>query len=150
MINMKKHDTNCSCVICRQGMDAYKKWEQEMMQKSGWYIHYLPGDDTCPNSINIHTHGLQESFGHPDLQICISLPQNTAGGILHDLVARIKKGERLTVDKIYKDIRQQYDFKFIDAHEDGRPVLRLLIPNPRNAYDGKVYQAQFTMLNNQD
>lgn len=147
---MEKHNKKCWCFSCRNGKAAKEKWQQEMLAKEGWYIEYVPGDDGCPNNINIHTHGLQENFNHPDLQICIGIKPQTAAKFFHDLVGRIKKGERFETGKIYSDIAARYDTQFIDAFECGRPVLRMVIPNEKNTYEGKIYQAQFTMLDNQD
>lgn len=70
------------CIMDMYNYDDYENklagWNAEMMRKHGWYAHFVPDDNKYPNSINYHTHGLEDSFGHPDLQICFPLPPKIA------------------------------------------------------------------------
>jgi hypothetical protein len=120
-----------------------KKFHEDSMREYGFYIHFVFDDCDSPNHCNIHTHGIKESFNHPDFQICVNPgPQNTAG-ILHNLVNAIKAGASFEVGKKYPDIVINYDIEFIEALHNNRKVLRLLICNVNGTYEGEMYQAQF-------
>ncbi|SFJ74906.1 hypothetical protein [Thermoflavimicrobium dichotomicum] len=63
--------------------DDLRAWEQEMMVKHSWYIHFVPGEN---GYANIHTHGLMESYHHPDLQIVLFLDPDIAQGIFYRML----------------------------------------------------------------
>lgn len=141
-----KRISNCACDACRLGLEETEKNIAEMLRTKGWYTQYVQDDSECPFCMNIHTHGVKESFDHPDFQICINLSPQVAHEILSMLVYRIKKGERFYVNTDYDDIGEGYTSRFIFAREAGRVVLRLCIPNERNKFEGPEYEAQFKML----
>lgn len=119
-------------------------WAAKMMRQHGWYAHFVPGDEDFPNSINYHTHGVERSFGHADLQICFPIPPDTCHQIFSLVVDNIKEGARYLPGVQYPDIIDN-DLKvaFIEAMECGRQVLRLIFPDKNGAYEGQIYQSQF-------
>ena len=137
---------NGKCFYCDNNPDDCLHWEQLQMSTHGWYIHVIDEDDDAPNHYNAHTHGLKETFGHPDLQICLPLPTETVVDIFHLLVRGIKKGISYLPDRSFDDVLEGYEVKFIQAKECDRDVLRLLLPNKYGTYSGDIFEAQFTML----
>jgi hypothetical protein len=136
MKSNKKHTTDCECVMCvakREGLTKqqarlrFKHREEQMMAKQGWVIHYVLGDDDQP--VNIHTHGLEEKFGHLDLQLAIAVPPDMAQGILLSAVDLIKRGLTLTPGLRVKKVLKGYDVKIVAADDNGRAVVRIIIPD---------------------
>lgn len=123
-----------------------KSWENEMIEQFGWYIHFVLEDDSCPNSINYHTHGLQERFNHPDLQICFPISEELAHAILNTIVEQIQTGKLFqTAVKYDHIIGGGFKLEFIDAIESKREVLRIAFPNKEGGYEGEVYRCQFDL-----
>jgi hypothetical protein len=122
-------------------------WQRKALEKYGFYVEYVSDDPDAPNRFNCHTHGIEQSFGHPDFQICLPASQDSAMAIFHALVRDVKTGTQYQVGKKYPDILGNgYLLEFIKAKECGRDVLRLLIPNKYGKYEGEVYANQFMML----
>jgi len=117
---------------------------REKMEKYGWFVHFVPDDEDCPNSVNYHTHGVERSFGHPDLQICFPLSRDIAHSILSNIVDDIKAGSRFEPGKKYNEIiGGGLSVEFIHAMECGRKVLRIIFPDKNGNYEGAVFQDQF-------
>lgn len=103
-------------------------YEREMMEKLGWYWHYVL-DDPQPPFANIHTHGFEKTFGQPDVQIVFPLPPEMAQGVLNSIVDLLKKGVRLEPGKRYAEVLQDFEVEFALAEESGRRVLRFILPD---------------------
>lgn len=140
------NEEKCQCEMCQFGSTFVEANEARFMQEYGWYAHFVPDDDDCPNGVNIHTHGIRHSFNHPDFQFCIGINPQHAMGILHLLVDKIKQGQTFSPGQPYYDIVENYPLQFIFAKECGRHVLRACVTNPQGNYEGEPYEAQFTML----
>jgi hypothetical protein len=129
--------------------DKIKQQDIEMMEKHGWYAHYVPSGDKTPTGANYHTHGLERSFGHRNIQIILPLEPKTAHDLTHAIIAKIKEGIRFEAGVDYTDIMQNdYKVRFIAARESGRDVLRLLIPDKEGEFKGK-FAVQLEGLDNQ-
>jgi len=130
----------------RVRMDEMERWHEDMMKRFGFYSHFtLDGTHA-----NIHTHGIAESFGHPDFQIALNIPQNVAMSIFHGMVKEIKEGKKYTTNVDYSEIAN-LPVRFINATECGRPVLRLIIPDRAGTLDkdtmDPVFARQYENLN---
>jgi len=134
-----KHEDGHECDMCRDGAEAVHEKETAMLQKHGWFVHFVPGSDV-PYGLNIHTHGLLEIFEHPDLQICMAMDPQTAHGILADIIEdKIKKGEKFEAGKKYeKIIGNGYNVLFLNASEGDRTVLRMIFPDKDGGFDGPM------------
>lgn len=128
---------NCQCEVCRDGIEAVREKEIKAVEKSGWYAHYVPNDHMCPFGMNYHTHGFPEKLGCRDIQICFPVPQDMAHriawAIYHDLEQN-KLG--YTPGVRYGGILEGYEVQFIEAQENGRDVLRCILPSPQNDFEG--------------
>jgi len=130
--------------------DKLAVMDTEMMGKHGWYAHCVPSNDFTPYGFNYHTHGLERSFGHTNIQVVIPIKFEIAHAIVTDIVTEIKNGKKFEPNVDYADIvANGYMVRFIEARECGRPVLRLLVPDPNGKYEG-YYAKQLTMLDNQE
>jgi hypothetical protein len=147
----EKHNRhhNCECLTCKLGKEAVAKMEAESIEKYGWYAHYVFGDKMCPSGVNIHTHYLVESFGHKDIQLCINIDPTLLHFVIVNVVDGIRKGIKYEPGKMYAGLVDGFKLEFIDAIENGRKVLRLLIPDEKGKYTGP-YAEQLTKLNNAD
>lgn len=123
------------CDACSLGMSAIKKWEHDMLDKHGWYVHYV-NDSMYPYCTNIHTHGIQDHFDHPDLQVCLPLDSGVVQSILHLLVSKIKEGESFEPHQILLGILDgDYPITFVQRIEDGRSILRIIFPDVSGCLD---------------
>lgn len=139
------HDfRTCPCALCqataaqmesRETIPISDKMEQlheqqdRMMGQYGFYCHYVFGSPDEPNKVNIHTHGVLESFQHPDLQMVLPLPQKVALNIFHNIVDRIKEGEVFIPNSIVYGVIKTLPVKFMAAQEGDRDVLRIIFPD---------------------
>lgn len=136
----------CECYVCKNGMDEFKKHQDDLMSKHGWIIHFV-SPKSGDNRFNVHTHGLLEKYNHPDIQIMAGgLNPETANVIIHDIVDRIKDGERFKTGERYDKIIKNLDVKFESAVEGGRPVLRVIFPDKNNEFAGEFYESQIRDL----
>lgn len=106
-----------------------QRYHDEKMAEYGWYVHFVPNDDTTPFRVNIHTHGVTESWHHPDLQIVIPLPEKVAHSILINAVNLVKEGTRFHAGDKTDGLLESFPVGFAVAHETGRDVLRLILPD---------------------
>jgi len=117
-----------------EALDAHEAWAADCMTKYGFYAHFVFDDDfdNSPSGVNLHTHGVTKSLGHPDFQITVSLPIEVASGIFHNLYDRVKAGDRFKEGDEAADILGGgFKVTFINAVECGRPVLRVILPDPK-------------------
>jgi len=141
------HKGGCRCFACDNGMEAVNKWQDECMKRDGFYMHFVP----LPHGyVNAHTHGFKETWGHPDLQVVIPLPQQVMSSIFWNFANRVKKGEAFKAGDLVDKIISGHPVKLIDAKEEGRPILRVLLPDPKWRYPGdtgctEIYEAQTTL-----
>ena len=140
---MNHKDPTCKCARCaaiaagatpEEADKQQVDWTREKMKKHGWIVHFVPDDEQSPTGTNIHTHGLQENFGHPDFQLIVPLPQKMAHNILINLADRVKAGEVFTDGQVVTGVIRGFEVKMVTATETGRVVLRVVIP----AKDGKL------------
>lgn len=114
----------------------FSKFEEDAIKNCGWYAHYVFDEIETPFNTNIHTHGIKENFGHPDLQLCIQLPQQVAHGVLWAAFRLIESGVTLNHNKEYDNVLDGYKVKTILAQEGGRDVMRIILPAKDGTYTG--------------
>lgn len=110
------------------------------LQKYGFYYHHVVGDQASPTGVNVHTHGFEASWGHPDVQLVLPLPLETAANILWAVADRVKAGEKFEAGKEYeKIIGRGLKVRLTRAKEDGREVLRIIFPSLEGGFErGKM------------
>lgn len=115
-------------------IDPHDKWAVQCMMKYGYYIHLVTDSDfeNSPSGVNYHTHGCPLSVGHPDFQITVTLPSESVSAIFSNLFSRVRDGEVFESGMLVSDVLEGgYKITFIDATECGRPVLRVILPDPK-------------------
>lgn len=110
-------------------LEELHEFHKKSMDKYGFYIHFVPDALDNPSLMNIHTHGVVESFAHPDLQIVIGLPQRVALTLMHTMVDWIKEGNKVEIGKEYDFVLQGMNVLFIEVKEQKRTVLRMILPD---------------------
>jgi hypothetical protein len=120
--------TERECKACAEGPESYEKWEKTMLEEHGWIAHYIGDDNRYPWHMNAHTHGLPDSWGHPDLQIILPIDFK----IVHDIFRcaiedKIMKGEMLVPLQQYEGIVKEFPVVLTPVTEQGRPVLRIIL-----------------------
>lgn len=136
MVAINKKHEKCNkpkCECCENPTEALRK-QEELFDKFGWIIHMVANDD---GSLNAHTHGLPEKYGHIDLQIALNMPPNVIGSVMHTIVDEIAAGRTFKEGEIAdKIIKPPYKVTFVKRMECGREVLRVIIPDK----DGNLEQ----------
>ena len=122
-------DPECSC--CKNGIEETRRMQRECMEKYGWYCHNVAEGAKTPTGFCIHTHGMQESFNHPDLQIILPLQPETAHGVLVSAV-NLAKESGLTPGEKYEKVLKNFSVKAMWAREGDRPVIRIILPDKHN------------------
>lgn len=118
---------------------AARQRDAEALAEYGWYAHLVFDDDDSPTRYNIHTHGLAERYGHPDFQVVLPLAPGIAHGVLIALAdGVVKDGRRFTAGTPVAEIIRGFDVGFAEASECGRPVLRVILPDP----DGRLERGE--------
>lgn len=123
------------CVGCTEGLEAAMKKTAEDIAKYGFAVHGV--HDYPDGFANYHTHGIAETVGHPDFQIVMPLPFDVSMSIFWTLFRRVKDGERFAAGQSADRVIKGYQVRFLEAREDGRDVLRLLLPDKNGKFPGE-------------
>lgn len=124
--------------------------EQELFEKYGWFVHYVPVGDNTPFGCNAHTHGMPENHNHPDIQICVPVRPEIMMSVMWTIFnTYISKGVQLEPGKEYDQILKQYSMRAVEAIECDRVVIRMCCPDKNGEYVGE-YAKQLTWLNNDE
>lgn len=88
------------------------------------------------NICDCHSHGLIERHGAKyEFQVVLEYPVSVIGFVLNELGYRVRAGEVFRpgdlVEGIFEDCQVRLD-KFADC--DGRPILRIIIPDGQNRW----------------
>ncbi len=150
------HEKDCACFMCdamKEGLSreeaANKMMEQEdkMLKDHGWFTHFVGNDENTKTGLNAHTHGL-ENYDHLNLQMVFPIEPRVIQNILHNIIARIKDGEKFKHgDIVEKVLGNGYKCKLIETQESGRSVLRLILPDVDGNLDqetiAETFKAQY-------
>lgn len=115
-----------------------------MSQKVDWVIHHVTNGVVCvycgtvedaflPCACNAHTHGM-ERYNHPDFQLVLDVPPKELSYILNTMGLRVQNGERFKVGDMVSGIFEDCDIRLDEFEEDGRKVLRIVIPDGDNVF----------------
>lgn len=133
------------CFACTHSMEELEARERAAMEKEGWYAHMVVAEKEG-DLANYHTHGLPHTFQHLDFQCVLPIDPNIVHGIVHTLVKQIRLG------KVFEDgdveeglIRNGYSIKFVAAEENGRRVLRIVLPDKNNKLEPDEMAEPFDM-----
>lgn len=115
---------------------VFFKKQKLLKAKYGYVIHAVPGQST-------HTHGLYESFGHPEIECTLPTDPNLLMHLVRDLAERVKGGQFFTSGEMVDDLIQNFSVKLA-----GCPTgLRLILPDPNGSLDVSTmlpdYAAQY-------
>lgn len=115
------------------------------MAEYGWYVHFVQDDPQTAMGYNYHTHGLTETYGHPDLQITLPIPAEIAHALFINAIEMLKKGVVFFADDStkYEGIMSGYAVKFVKRREDTRDVYRMICPDQNHQYFGGIYTKQY-------
>lgn len=146
----------CKCGYCHGAPFEAAEWEAKALMEYGFFMHYVTDHDPqSPSGFNCHTHGL-DLIGGFDLQITIPLKPEIASSIFHDLAARTKSGRKFSDGEILDDVLSGgYKCRLVLAEECERPVLRIILPDPKgrimpNDMDKKYRDAQYKDISSRE
>ena len=132
-----------SCVCCTEGIESLKKKEEECLTRDGWFIHMIMNASDCPYDFNMHTHGLEEKFNHPDLQMCAPIEPKIAYTFLESFIGQIKKGVKyeIGVPIVEKEVfANDLSVIFAWAEEGSRDVLRIIFADKNGNLDPETME----------
>lgn len=106
-----------------------KEWEDKCIKEHGWYVHVVPSN-TEP-FLNVHTHGLEKSFKHKDLQIVLPMDPKISHGVISSAIDLIKEGTVFKEGERYSEVITNFDVTCINTQEADREVIRIILPDPQ-------------------
>lgn len=108
-----------------------KRKEKELMDEYGYYVHYVLNEKG--KYANIHTHGLEETYDHYNLQIVLPLEFSLCSYLFERIINEyIKKYKRLkNGDYLYKII-EKYPIKIKEIEYD--KTFRIILPDPNGLF----------------
>lgn len=138
------------CDVCSGKIKDVEKWEKEQSEKHGFYAHLVP-DEEDSLYFNAHTHGFVSSWNHSDFQIVLPIDANIIMTIFHRLAERVKNGDKFEAGTRVEGVIKNYYVQFETAHESGRDVLRVVLPDPNGHLPGdleveEMFQGQMYAL----
>lgn len=137
-MNNEHDDEKCEnphCDACKYGMEEVERRERMNLEKYGWIAHVVPEYEGSPLDFNLHTHGVQENFDHPDFEVVLPMNPVIIMGMLHNIVNRIKEGETFVTGRQYTNLiyaegpGRNLPVEFAESTECGRRVLRVILPD---------------------
>lgn len=119
--------------IMKKRIETVREREQQLLSEHGWIVHYVfeSADASLNGLANIHTHGVAENFGHPDIQIVLPIAPETIHPVLLGLVQSLKEGKVFEANKRSSEVLRGMDVYFAPYTEGDREVLRLMLPDPK-------------------
>lgn len=137
-----KEEKLCRCEGCRlirekgltlaEAVIALNAKDDQLIAQHGWVWHYI-----IDGPVSAHTHGLPESYGHPDLEILLPLSGKQIGSVLWALVDAIKTGTN------FSDLHEETGVlscpvRFVWGTESGRKVLRVIFSDATGRFPGEA------------
>lgn len=115
------------------------KTQKEIMGEYGWVVHavYETEEGELDGLCNVHTHGILETFNHPDLQIVLPIAPRANHQILSGVVDLIKNGKTFKDGDKSEEVILNLPVKFKEFQEGDRIVLRILFPDPKGRLPGE-------------
>ena len=133
------HEFDAECAVCqeaqREGISHNEALSRaqirdaHFIEQIGWVAHVITDDPTA------HTHGLQETYGHPDIEVWLSAPARKRYELLATVAEAVKQGHRYEAGKEYSHLFT-VPVRFVQKWEGGRSVLRLVVPDPNGKFPG--------------
>ena len=85
------------------------------IEKYGCHLALLEADNYLPGFV--YSIGLYKKFAHPEI-ICFGLKSDVMGSIINHACDLIKKGEKLTTNKLYSDFLEGYQIQLIEVDKE--------------------------------
>lgn len=127
----------------QSSLDDLSREHRKMMEEYGWTAHFVVDDKDFPNRTNYHTHGLDVSFNHPDIQICLPIRPEIAHRLFEAAINHIKAGVFYESGKEYDKILDGgFKVKFIEVLDGDRKLIRMLLPDENGKYEAPLYREQ--------
>lgn len=110
-----------------------RKFEEEAIEKYGYYYHCVTADDDSPEEI--HTHGLLVGFGHLDLQIVFTpkITQEIAKKTIDEIAGTIISCRCTYTNNIELPNCGNFIGRLV-IDEFGRTLLRFVVPDEQGLY----------------
>lgn len=115
-------------------VDSLSDDEREMLERAGFFSHYVFPNDREAFLVNAHTHGLSEIMGHPDLQIVLPLSIEEVNRIFNVIVKEIKAGRKFKSGDRYDNVYKDCEVMLWEAENEHRRVLRIIVPDARSRW----------------
>lgn len=134
-----------------KNFEELKDWQQEQMQKCGWFTHYVFDDGSgqlkLHNGVDFHTHGMDETYHHLDFQIVFPISEKIVNSIFWGFADLLKEGNQFASGDRVSGIIKNYDVLLLEVENGGRRVLRIILPDVDGNLEEKdlkgVYAAQY-------
>ena len=113
--------------------------------KMNWIIHYEADYicDACrekhapffkPFLCNAHTHGMRETYKHPEFQTVLHIGEYKVAYILNTLCSMVQKGRRFKSGEVVSNVIANYDLQLFETSDNGEKLFRVVIPDAYNHF----------------
>jgi len=129
----------CDCPACRllarggvtdrQAFDLIRQHDRHAIDRHGWSTHTIVA--SYPHSI--HTHGLREKFGHPDLQVVLHLSPEDLVRLVEPIAVAVSQGRWFRAGEEVADLFR-VPVRFREYREGRRTVLRAIFPDDKGRW----------------
>lgn len=92
-----------------------RKLVSDNIDKYGCHLVLIEPDNYLPGFV--YSIGLFQQFGHPEL-ICFGLKTEVMATVINHACDLIRKGERLSANKLYSGFLEGYDIQFLQVDKD--------------------------------
>ncbi|MDA8345321.1 MAG: DUF4262 domain-containing protein [Thermaerobacter sp.] len=134
------HQFDAECAVCQEAqregiphdeaMRRMKIREAHMIEQIGWVVHAITDAPLA------HTHGLQETYGHPDFEVRLPVAPRRRYDLLRTLAEAVQAGQTFHAG-VESLTPFQCPVRFVERQEDDRTVLRAVFPDANGRWPGE-------------
>lgn len=138
---MLAHPFDPECSVCaeaaREGIshdEAINRMQlrqAHQIEQIGWVVHAITDEPTA------HTHGLDETYNHPDFEVRLAIGPRERYNLLRTLAEAVKQGQ---VFRAGGEISTLFlsPVRFVERQESRRTVLRAIFPDAEGRWPGEI------------
>ncbi len=132
------------CEHCKDPERARLR-EAESLMSIGWLAHYVIDDSESPFGVNYHTHGFEEAFDCPNVQVVLPLDYERIHNIVHSLADRLKEGVKIAAGQtLERVLAAGFLVTFAEfTDEEGKKLLRMIIPDTEGNLEQKDQESPY-------
>lgn len=138
---LMNHEFDSQCAVCQEARREGISHEEAIrraqirdahyLEQIGWVAHVITDTPFA------HTHGLDETYNHPDFEVRLAVGPRERYNLLRTLAEAVKQGQVFrTSDEISTLFLSPV--RFVERQESRRTVLRAIFPDAEGRWPGEI------------